>query len=201
MTDILLTGFGPFGGSGINPSGETVGVLDGSEVKGRRIAGVVLPVSWSRSHLELYRAIADVKPRVIMCLGQSSRESIALERVAINCCEGSDNDGVERSGSPAVSGGPDGLFSRLPLEELRSALDDEGIPARISNSAGTYLCNYVMYRLLHGLEETDDPSTVAGFVHVPSLPQQAAASAGRGRPSMSQDLINRAVVVMLTVLF
>lgn len=200
VAEILVTGFEPFGGSAINPSGEAARALDGSVVNGDRAFGVVLPVSWADSHGELYRAIEDVKPDVILCLGQSGRGFIALERIAINCCEGPDNEGVEGSGRPAICGAPDGLFSQLPLGCLKDAVNRAGIPAEISNSAGTYLCNYVMYGLLHYLREAGSDTLVAGFVHVPSLPRQVVTGKGRGKPSMSQDLINEAVRVMLRTL-
>ncbi len=199
MAEILVTGFEPFGGSGTNPSGEVARALDGSVVNGNRVMGVVLPVSWADSHRELYRAIEDVKPGAIVCLGQSGRGFIALERIAINCCEGKDNDGVEGGGRPVIGGAPDGLFTQLPLGCLRDALNGAGIPAEISNSAGTYLCNYVMYGLLHYLGEAGD-TLAAGFVHVPSLPRQVVSGKGRGKPSMSQDLIDEAVRVILSVL-
>lgn len=191
-----MTGFEPFRGSDVNPSGEAASALDCMRVKGIEVVGVVLEVSWERALPELRGAIEDAAPEAVLCLGQSGRGAISLERIAINRSEGIDNRGVRRQGEPVIAGGPDGLFCQMSLRSLRRVLLDEGIPAETSNSAGTYLCNFVMYGLLHHLRESEMGEIPAGFVHIPSLPRQAAGSR-RPIPSMSQDMINEAVLAIL----
>ncbi len=201
MKKVLVTGFEPFGGSDINPSGQTAQNLDGTRVGEYYVEGTVLPVSWSDTLPRLYRAIEDTDPGAVVCLGQGGREAVTPERVAINYTRGKDNDEAERKGEPVVSEGPDGLFTTLPIEAIVEALTDAGIPARISNSAGTYLCNCAMYGLLSYLAEDADAAK-AGFVHVPMLPRQAAAVDGRRTvPSMSQELIDRAVCITVREIF
>ena len=197
MRAVLLTGFEPFGGRGVNPSGEAAKNLHGAQIGETEVMGKVLPVSWKRSLLCLYHTIEDIDPVAVVMTGQGGRKGITPERIAVNVSHGTDNDEAKRNGEPVIPGGPDGIFSTLPNEQLVEALREEGIPANISNSAGTYLCNYSMYGLLHYLNQNDNQIT-AGFVHVPLLPQQAAAAARKKiAASMSQDTIDRATKVII----
>jgi len=195
---VLITGFEPFGGSEVNPSGAAATSFDGEVVSGFRLSSLILPVSWREAAPRLIAGLDRLNPRYVLMLGQGSGSGLDLERVAINCCCGTDNCGEEREDQPVVPGGPDGLFSTLPLRRLAHALQESGIPARISNSAGTYLCNHAMYWALYHLSQKG-LAVSAGFVHVPSLPRQVVALK-RPAPSMSQDMINQAVDRLLHAL-
>ena len=137
----------------------------------------------------------------MLCLGQAGgRANIGLERVAINVDDARipDNAGRQPIDEPVVMGGPAAYFSSLPLKACVQALGDAGLPAEVSNSAGTFVCNHVFYSLMHALAERgDDPACSAvraGFVHLPWLPEQ-------GSPSLPlADMIKALHVIALTAL-
>ena len=198
---ILVTGFEPFGGHTLNPSEGLAKAVDGRRVGAHAVRGLVLPVH----HAEAWAALAPVleatAPAAVVHLGLAAgRARVGLERVALNVMdyEVADNAGFRAAGEPCVPGGPAAYLATLPLDELRRALTAEGIPAYVSNSAGTYLCNQTLYRTLHAVRELARPPRV-GFVHFPLLPAMVAAS-GLEQPSMDFPLMLRAVEVILAVL-
>jgi pyroglutamyl-peptidase len=199
MRRLLLTGFDPFGGEKVNPSWEIARALDGQVIGDLEVCSRSLPVEWGRALDVLYRHIAEVRPDVVISLGQSGRPEISPERMGINVSDATapDNAGVVATDLPIVPGGPAAYFSTLPVKAMAAAMREAGIPAHVSNTAGTYLCNHVMYGLLHyfGARGLDVP---AGFVHVPTLPEQMAA---RPRPegSMALDTMVRAIRVSIGV--
>ena len=189
MLQILMTGFEPFGGSPMNPSALLTEALVQEGLPGAVLHAAILPVigglgtTGARSNLAGH--IQRIRPEVVICLGESNRSThIAFERVAINLRDDriADNAGVQCRDLPVVEGGPDAYFSCLPVREMRDACEGEGVPALLSTSAGSFLCNEVMYGLLHGMARGEFPTVVrGGFIHVPQLPEQAAQ---RGGPSM-----------------
>ena len=197
---ILVTGFEPFAGFGRNPSAEIATALDGTAIDGCPVVGRVLPVTLEGLDAALDHALSGIDPRAVVALGLAADESaIRLERVAVNLADFTipDNAGLrarERKLDPA---GPDARVSRLPLGAIRAALLARGIPARLSNSAGTYLCNQTMYTTLHALARRGH-SCRAGFVHLPLLPAMVASS-GLEQPSMDVGLMVRAIEVALGV--
>ena len=194
--NVLLTGFDPFGGETINPSWEAVRALDGEVVGGRTIRAVQLPTVFGRSLTVLRAALKRWKPDVVICVGQAGgRPQLSLERVAINVDDARipDNAGKQPIDRAIVRGGPSAYFSTLPIKALRAALADAGLPAEISQTAGTFVCNHVFYGLMHALSAT--PNVRGGFVHIPFLPMQAARHAGA--PSLAQENVVRALRVML----
>ena len=196
---VLITGFDPFAGEAVNPSWEAVRSLDGSRIGGHRVVACQLPTSFSRAPRTLRNALRELQPAGVVCVGQAGgRPQISLERVAINVCDAriADNDGSRPCNEPVVSGGPDAYFTRLPLPACLASLHLAGIPAEISNTAGTYVCNQVMYALLHALRARR--RLPAGFVHIPYLPSQALAH--RGAPSMPPDLVRSALRVIISVM-
>ena len=196
---VLLTGFDPFAGEAVNPSWEAVRSLDGSRIGGHRIVACQLPTSFGRAPRALRNALRELQPAGVVCVGQAGgRTHISLERVAINVCDAriTDNDGAQPRNEPVASGGPDAYFTRLPLPACLASLHLAGIPAEISNTAGTYVCNQVMYALLHALRARR--KVPAGFVHIPYLPSQAVAH--RGAPSMSPDLVRSALRILVSVM-
>ncbi|MEZ5646915.1 MAG: pyroglutamyl-peptidase I [Burkholderiaceae bacterium] len=191
---VLLTGFDPFNGSPVNPSWQAVQALNGRMLLRRRIVSVQLPTAFGQARHVLDGWIDRLRPELVVCVGQAGgRPAISLERVAINVDDAtiSDNAGARPVDCPVESDGPAAYFTTLPVKAMLAALTRAGLPAEVSQTAGTFVCNHVFYSLMHRL--ATDPSLNAvrgGFVHVPWLPEQ-------GAPSMAQDDIVRALRVLL----
>jgi pyroglutamyl-peptidase len=187
---ILLTGFDPFGGESINPSWEAVVRLHGETVAGHRIESVKLPTSFVRGANALLDALDRHRPSLVLCVGQAGgREGISIERVAINLIDAriADNEGMQPIDTPCIAGAPPAYFSTLAIKTMRAAMRDAGIPAEISHTAGTFVCNHVFYVLMHALA-SEGSHARGGFMHVPYLPEQAERIDGDG-PSMRVDKI------------
>ena len=198
--DILLTGFEPFGSYAVNPSGEVAKTLDGLELGACRVRSLVLPVHHAEAAGAVARAMTEVEPAVVVHLGLAGgRARIALERVAVNVMdyELPDVSGYRATGEPCVPGGPAAYLSTLPLEAMLEALTAAGIPAYLSNTAGTYLCNQTMYTTRHAIASAGH-GPAAGFIHLPLLPSMVAGS-GLDQASMDLPLMLRAVEVSLGV--
>ena len=207
---ILLTGFEPFGGLGANPSEEVAKALDGRAAGDAVVRSAVLPVDHVAAAVHVARLIDELDPRAIVHLGLAAgRARIALERVAVNVMDFDtpDNTGYRACNEPCVTGGPPAYFATLPLPEILQMLLADGVPAYVSNTAGTYLCNQTMYSTLHrlaGRGHREAPrgsaplAARAGFVHLPLLPAMVAAS-GLEQPSMDAALMVRAVEIVVGV--
>ena len=186
---ILLTGFEPFDGESINPSWQLAQALAGEVIAGHRIVAVRLPCVFGVS-LELLRdAMAKYQPQLVLALGQgSNRSRLSLERIAINIDDARipDNAGAQPTDVPIVENGAAAFFSSLPIKTMLTALHDAGIPAEISQSAGTFVCNHVFYGLMHALAE--QPDVRGGFLHVPYLPEQAAQHPGASCLSLADGI-------------
>jgi len=187
MRKILLTGFEPFAGDDVNPSWEVARSLDGKEIAGAKVLARRLPVVWGRAVDEIAAHIDAEGPDLVVCLGESGRPELCPERVAINVsdADGPDNAGTTLTGEPVDPDGPAAYFSTLPVKEIVAAIRDAGVPAKLSNSAGTYLCNHAMYGALNHLARRG-LAVPAGFIHVPKLPRQLAAS-GKDGSSMALE--------------
>jgi pyroglutamyl-peptidase len=192
---VLLTGFEPFGGSHVNPSNEACRRLEGETFNGYRVAVETIPLRYDEVKPKLVEAIEKHVPSAIICTGQSGAATINLERVAINVADARIpyNCGTQPTDKLIVDGGPVAYFTKLPLRRLLEALRAAGIPATISNSAGTFGCNHVFYELMRYLDETgcDIP---AGFIHVPPLPEQVV---DKGTASMSVETTAQALRVVV----
>jgi pyroglutamyl-peptidase len=176
---VLLTGFDAFGGESANPSWEAVSRLDGERLAGHRIAARRLPVEFGGALHVLRDAIAELDPALALCVGQAGgRAQLSLERVAINLDDAriADNAGAAPVDEAIVADGPAAYFTTLPIKAMLCALRDAGIPAEISQTAGTYVCNHAFYGLMHALR--DRPRTRGGFLHIPYSPAQAARHPG-----------------------
>lgn len=194
----LVTGFEPFGGDAVNPSHEVLLRLP-SRAGCLAVATCVLPTAFDRALEVLDQAITRAAPDVVLGLGLAGgRSALSLERIAINLNDAriADNDGRQPIDTPVVPGGPAAYFVTLPLKAAAAALREAGLPAIVSNTAGTFVCNHVFYGMLH-LAATRRPEMRAGFLHLPYLPAQAAAH--DGAPSMALDDIVRGVAIVLTV--
>lgn len=194
MNTLLLTGFEPFGGEVINPSWEVARALSGEVIGSLRVESVQLPCVFAQAALALQDALARLAPHAVLCLGQAEgRSDITPERVAINVMQARipDNAGAQPQEEPVVSDGPVAYFSGLPLTRIVQRLRDLAIPASISNTAGTFVCNQVFYELQHTWGGSDRRS---GFVHVPCLPEQAARmKMSPSCPSLPLEMQVRAV--------
>lgn len=207
---VLVTAFEPFGGSRVNPSKEAALLLSGWQIPERcppdlKILVDLLPVVGGAGQGsgvgELIARLRELRPDVLVALGESGQATaITLERVAVNLRDYRipDNQGTVVSDQPVVVGGPDAYFATLPLRAMQAAIQGLGIPAELSMSAGTFLCNELMYAALN-YAATEQPGLIAGFIHVPQLPEQVV-EAGRGRASMDRLTIARGVAAALSAL-
>lgn len=195
MKKLLLTGYEPFLKFKTNPTQAAVESLEGKIIGDYKIIGRVYPVAFKEINSLIEQDIEAVEPDAVLSLGLASGiSSVHLERIAINTIDGrEDNTGFKPNGEKIYENGADGLFSKLPLKQLETALLNENIPVNISNSAGTYLCNNLMYSELYYLQQKklDIP---AGFVHVP--PSHEIGIAQRV-PSWPQEDITRAVHIII----
>ncbi len=186
---VLVTGFEAFGGYTVNPSAEIVKALAGQEIAGLIVRGGVLPVVRSLAGERITELIEQHRPAAVVCFGQGGPRQTALriERLGANVRDYPivDNAGNHASGEPIIPGAPAAFFATLPFTTIRDRVRATGVPCRLSNSAGTFLCNEVLFTTLHYLSART-PSTPAGFIHVPLLPEQVAAL-DRPGPSMALD--------------
>ena len=168
---VLVTGFEPFGGSEVNSSWETAVRVGQLAPKDVCMETLLLPVSFVRAGKRIREVLREKRPDVLVMLGQRSKgESIDIERIAINMMDASspDNDGYHPQEQTIVDGGEAAYFSNLPVKTLRDALLHRGIPARVSNSAGLYVCNSTYYNALNEIYEQGLP-TKALFIHLPII--------------------------------
>lgn len=170
---ILVTGFDPFGNEPINPAIESVKRLP-DEIHGATIVKLEIPTVVYKSIARIEEKIIEENPDVIVSVGQAGgRYDITVERVGINCddCRIPDNEGNQPIDKPIFEDGPAAYFSALPIKAMVKAVRDAGIPASVSNTAGTFICNHVLYGIRH-LCETKYPGKKSGFIHIPFMPMQ-----------------------------
>ncbi|MET3194932.1 pyroglutamyl-peptidase I [Bacillus sp. OAE603] len=190
MKTLLLTGFEPFLNFPINPTEDIVKELDGQSIGQYKIIGKILPVDFQSAGDLLIKLYHEINPNAVVSLGLAGgRFKITPERIAINCNDGAeDNQGNKFIGKKIDEEGPDGLFSTLPVQAIVDYLNEKKFPAEVSNSAGTYLCNNVMYQLLNELKNKEI-SIPSGFIHIPASHELAVLQ--KNLPSWSQsDLVN-----------
>ena len=175
---VLVTGFEPFGGEDTNPSWEICRALPAA-IGRAPLETLLVPTQFRRAIEETAAAIERANPRLVILLGQAGgRACLSVERVAINVNDARipDNHGAQPVDGPVVNGGPAAYFSNLPVKAMLQAIRNEGVAAELSNSAGTFVCNHVFYALMHQLvTQPGLRATRGGFLHLPCLPEQAAA--------------------------
>lgn len=196
LPTVLLTGFEPFGGEKLNPSAEIARHLHGAAIAGHRVRAALLPCVFRESIAELRRQIRSVRPALVICVGQAGgRAEITPERIAINVDDARipDNAGRRPVDRPVVRGGPAAYWSTLPVKAIVAALRERGVPAAVSQTAGTYVCNHVFYGLMHALRRSRNVR--GGFVHVPYLPEQARG----GEPAITLEMMIAAMSVLIAV--
>ena len=182
MSTVLLTGFEPFAGDRTNPSWDAVQLV---EARGVELARQLLPCAFGDAIAVLRQAVLDHRPDLVIAVGLAGgREVITPERVAINLDDARipDNNGRTPLDEPIVGGGPAAYFTGLPIKAGVAAMRAAAVPAAVSHSAGTFVCNHVFYGLMH-LIATELPQVRGGFVHVP-YSAEMIAEAGSSRPSM-----------------
>lgn len=197
--NILVTGFEPFGGEATNPSMELVRALE-PQIGAAHIHTAILPVTASGGLQAAIEAIEKIGPDAVVCVGQAGgRCAVTVERLAVNVDDFSipDNEGQQPRNLPIVAGGPDAYLSTLPIDKMVEAMRGAGVPAAVSNSAGTYVCNHVMYGVAHYLHQ-HRPTAISGFIHIPYLPQQVLDKPDK--PSMGLELALRGLTAGLCVL-
>ncbi|MHA3067142.1 pyroglutamyl-peptidase I [Lacticaseibacillus saniviri] len=185
---ILVTGFDPFGGATVNPALEVVKRLP-EQLDGATIVKLEVPTVFSAMMPLMQEAIAKYQPDVVLHIGQAGgRNAVTIERVAINLDDARipDNRGDQPVDEPIATTGDSAYFTQLPLKAIVQAIREAGVPAQVSNSAGTFVCNHLMY-VSQFIRAKDYPTLKAGFIHIPYLPEQAPDK----QPSLTldQDLI------------
>ena len=194
---LLLTGFEPFGGEAINPSWQVAQALHGRRIGGAPVVALQLPCAFGAALQQLNAALAEHQPRLVLALGQAGgRSDLSLERVAINLDDAriADNAGQQPIDEAVVPGAAAAYFSTLPIKAIVAALRAAGVPASVSSTAGTYVCNHVFFGLQHALAGSGVRS---GFMHLPLLPEQAANTISQ--PSLSLATMVDGVALALAV--
>ena len=195
MKQLLITGFDPFGGETVNPSWEAVKQLDNT-IGSYQLTKLQLPTVFGKAADALLSAAKELQPDAILSIGQAGgRSGITPEVIGINLREARipDNAGNQPVNQPIVPDGPAAYFATVPVREMAAAMQTGGIPCTLSYSAGAFVCNDVLYSVLHHYHGTD---TRVGFIHVPFLPQQAKEN----QPFMTLDEIVRGLTLAIGAL-
>lgn len=190
---ILITAFAPFGGDALNASQEILKTLP-DVLGGVRLEKRLLPVSFRSAPQLALEAAERLRPEAIVCLGQAAgRDAVTPERVAVNLMDAAmpDNDGFQPVDEPVIPNAPAAYFSTLPVKAMAEAMRRLDVPARLSNTAGTYVCNALMYAMLHRAGKTP-----CGFIHVPYLTEQGKEKT----PSLSKESVLRGITACLQTL-
>ena len=189
---IIVTGFDPFGGEKINPSIECVKALP--EVEGVELIRLELPTVFKESAIRLNEVINDVKPDAVLSVGQAGgRPGITMERIAINVDDARIPDNISQQpiDEEIQVEGEAAYFSTLPIKRIVKAIREAGISAEVSNSAGTFVCNHIMYQALFAATKADKPFK-AGFMHIPFIPEQTT-----DKPSLPLEESTRALQIAI----
>ncbi|MDK6377608.1 MAG: pyroglutamyl-peptidase I [Lactobacillus crispatus] len=181
---ILVTGFDPFGSDKINPAIEAVKRLPAT-IKGAKIIKLEIPTVFNKSAQVVHQAIVKEQPDYVLNVGQAGgRSALTPERVAININDGRipDNDGYQPLDEPIQPDGDTAYFTQLPIKAMAKAIRAAGLPAIVSNTAGTYVCNHIFYQVQY-MRTKEFPKLKAGFIHIPFLPEQVITRPNQ--PSMA----------------
>ncbi|MGE6487579.1 pyroglutamyl-peptidase I [Paenisporosarcina sp. NPDC076898] len=199
MKTLLLTGFEPFLSFTVNPTMKIVEELNGQTIGDYQIVGKTMTVDFMTSGKQLISLINEYKPDAVISLGLAGgRSKITPERIAINVKDGeADNEGNKPVDEVIHTDGPAAYLSTLPIRSMVDKLNESGLPATISNTAGTYLCNNVMYEGLHKIQ-TSDLKIPSGFIHMPASHELAIQHGNI--PSWSHEDLKKAITLCITVL-
>jgi len=200
MKTVLLTGFEPFNKEPVNPAWEAVRSLDGWKEGGFRVVARQVPCAFGAAIDTVRAAIEELEPVLVIAVGQAGgRMDLSVERVAINVDDAPIEDNLQWQpvDQPIVAGGPAAYFSTLPIKAIVQALRAAGLPASVSQTAGTFVCNHVFYGLMH--LQASRPGMRAGFVHIPYLPEQAARHPGTASMALGQVVEGLRVAVRVSL--
>lgn len=200
MKKVLITGFEPFGGEEINPAYEAVKLLP-DEIDGAKLIKLEIPTVFQKGVDAVYNAIQKYQPDYVLCIGQAGgRSQLTPEWVGINFRNAriADNEGNQPVQTPVIEGGPAAYFTMLPVFCMVEKMKENGIPASVSYSAGTYVCNDVMYSLLHYCH-TEFKNTKGGFMHVPYSTEQTVNHPS-GTPGMNLKDIAKGIEISIEVI-
>ena len=192
MTKVLLTGFGPFGHTPINPAESVARALDGKSISGATVVSRIVPCKFFECIEFAKAAIDEIEPKLVVMMGEyGGRSMITVERLAQNLSDSvryglADNFGRTQNGQPIIEDGPAAYYVKVPIRAMVRAMRQCGIPADISDTPGTNLCNHLMYGVLHYLAEIR-PAIRGSWIHLPHLPSTAALEENLGAPSMSVE--------------
>ena len=192
---ILVTGFEPFGGEKINPSWEAVKMLP-DQIEGNSVMKFQLPVVQNKALACIHEAIGKEQPDVVLSVGQAGgRKGITVERIGINCDDYriADNEGNQPVDEKIFNDGPDAYFASIPVRQIVEAISHAGIEASVSNTAGTYVCNHVLYGTRY-LCEKEKRNIMSGFIHVPFIKEQEK------EPNMDLSEITKALEIAIKVI-
>ena len=190
---VLVTGFDPFGGEPVNPAFEAVKMLP-DEIEGAEIIKLEIPKVFSKCVPAVEEGIKKYEPDIVINVGQAGgRSCVTIEQVAVNLAEARipDNDGEQPSDEPVQKDGAPAYYATIPVKAIVKNIRDHGIPCHISYTAGTYVCNCIMYNVLH-MAATKYTNIRAGFIHVPFAAQQAVEKPN-GTPFMSLEMIAKSL--------
>lgn len=189
---VLITGFDPFGGESINPAWEAVKAMENS-LDGIEVIKLQIPTVFKKSAEKLFAGIEEHRPDVVICIGQAGgRYDISVERVAINMDDGRipDNEGYQPIDTPVYEDGENAYFATLPIKGIVEEIKSAKIPASVSNTAGTYVCNHIMYSLLYYISK-NNLNIKGGFIHVPYITEQVVDK--KNMPYMEVSTITKAL--------
>lgn len=198
MMNILITGFDPFGGEAINPALEVVKLLP-DEIDGHKIDKLEIPTVFHKSKEVVKEQLNQKEYDIVLAIGQAGgRFELTPESVGINIDDARipDNEGNQPIDEVIQTTGAAAYFSNLPVKRMTEGIKSQGVPARLSNTAGTFVCNHILYQLGY-LEATQFPNIKFGFIHVPFIPEQVTDKVEK--PSMSLETIAKGLKVALEV--
>ncbi len=196
---VLLTAFDPFGGDTVNPANEAVKRVS-NNVNGVEVVKVEVPTVFHKSIDVVAKAIEEEKPDAVFCIGQAGgRAELTPERVAINIDDAriADNEGNQPIDVKVFEDGEPAYFATLPIKAMVAAIRNAGIPSSVSNTAGTFVCNHLMYGVLYTLAKKY-PGVRGGFMHVPFIPEQVITRANT--PSMALSDIVKGIEAAITAI-
>lgn len=193
---VLVTGFDPFGGESINPAWEAVKAIP-RQIAGTDVVTVQIPTVFRKSVDAVLAAAKEHNPDVILCVGQAGgRFDMTVERVAINIDDAriKDNEGNQPIDLPIYEDGEFAYFTNLPIKAMVAEMQKEGCPASVSNTAGTFVCNHIMYAVLHHITK-DKIAKKGGFIHVPYIPEQVVDK--KNTPYMETSRITKSLIACI----
>jgi pyroglutamyl-peptidase len=201
---VLVTGFMPFGGEHTNPSWEIAKALP-ETISAYRIEALRMPTEFGKAIAVTTKAIDALKPAIVLCFGQAGgRSRMSVERVAINVDDArvADNAGNQTIDRPIVADGPAAYFCSVPIKAMVAAMTKAGAPAEVSNTAGTFVCNHLIYGVLHHIATNANAggnTTRAGFIHVPYLESQVLDKADTAAMSLATMIVGAKAAIMAAI--